>query len=108
MTYEEADFGDLLRRAGAVCGGDADAWERFVGGLPEPVRRRIAEEFFWQAHGGQEEPAASGGDWRVWLLMAGRGFGKTRPGTEWVSARARAMPEAEIALSARAATRCGG
>ncbi|MEA1014664.1 DNA-packaging protein [Sphingosinicella sp. LY1275] len=99
MTYEEADFGDLLRRAGAVCGSDAEAWERFVGGLAEPVRRRIAEEFFWQAHGGQEEPAASAaGNWRVWLLMAGRGFGKTRAGAEWVSARARAMPGAEIAL----------
>ena len=24
------------------------------------------------------------GDWRVWLLMAGRGFGKTRSGAEWV------------------------
>ena len=24
------------------------------------------------------------GDWRVWLLMAGRGFGKTRAGAEWV------------------------
>ena len=24
------------------------------------------------------------GDWRVWLVMAGRGFGKTRTGAEWV------------------------
>jgi len=24
------------------------------------------------------------GDWRVWLLMAGRGYGKTRAGAEWV------------------------
>ena len=31
------------------------------------------------------------GDWRVWLILAGRGFGKTRAGAEtiksWVSAR---------------------
>ena len=33
------------------------------------------------ARGAQEPP---GGDWRVWLLMAGRGFGKTRAGAEWV------------------------
>ena len=26
------------------------------------------------------------GSWRVWLLMAGRGFGKTRCGAEWVRA----------------------
>ena len=24
------------------------------------------------------------GDWRIWLLLAGRGFGKTRTGSEWV------------------------
>jgi predicted phage terminase large subunit-like protein len=24
------------------------------------------------------------GDWRVWLVLAGRGFGKTRAGAEWV------------------------
>src|SRR5207237_5544012 len=27
------------------------------------------------------------GDWRVWLLLAGRGFGKTRAGAEYVRAR---------------------
>lgn len=26
------------------------------------------------------------GDWRTWLLLAGRGFGKTRTGAEWVHA----------------------
>lgn len=34
------------------------------------------------------------GDWRVWLMLAGRGFGKTRTGAEWV----RAMAEADGAL----------
>src|SRR5262245_44286404 len=24
------------------------------------------------------------GDWRTWLVLAGRGFGKTRTGAEWV------------------------
>ncbi len=24
------------------------------------------------------------GDWRVWLMLAGRGFGKTRAGAEWI------------------------
>ena len=27
---------------------------------------------------------APGGDWRVWLILAGRGFGKTRSGAEWI------------------------
>lgn len=47
----------------------------------------IDHDWGWQAHGGQREPA---GEWRTWLLIAGRGFGKTRAGAEWISARARA------------------
>jgi len=35
---------------------------------------------FW-ARPNQLEPA---GDWRIWLLLAGRGFGKTRTGAEWI------------------------
>lgn len=38
------------------------------------------------------------GDWRVWLVMAGRGFGKTRLGAEWVRQQAEACPDARIAL----------
>jgi len=38
------------------------------------------------------------GDWRVWLVMAGRGFGKTRSGAEWVRLTAEADPQARIAL----------
>src|SRR5687768_5216908 len=34
------------------------------------------------ANQGQIEPDSEG--WRVWLMMAGRGFGKTRGGAEWV------------------------
>ena len=37
-------------------------------------------------------------DWRVWLICAGRGFGKTRAGAEWVRNVARHDPNARIAL----------
>jgi phage terminase large subunit-like protein len=40
------------------------------------------------------------GDWRTWLILAGRGFGKTRAGAEWVRAMAAADPDARIALVA--------
>ncbi len=40
------------------------------------------------------------GDWAVWLLLAGRGFGKTRAGAEWVREQALAHPGARIALVA--------
>ena len=49
------------------------------------------------AERGQAPPV---GDWRVWLLRAGRGFGKTRTGAEWVTALARDRPDLRIALVA--------
>lgn len=50
---------------------------------------------FW-AHKNQLPP--SGEAWRVWLMMAGRGFGKTRAGAEWVHGLANARPGVRIAL----------
>lgn len=32
----------------------------------------------------RDEQIAPGGDWLTWLVLAGRGFGKTRLGAEWV------------------------
>ena len=63
--------------------------------LPLGARAEIAWRWRGFAHAGQEEPP---GDWRVWLIRAGRGFGKTRAGAEWVCALARARPDARIAL----------
>jgi phage terminase large subunit-like protein len=40
------------------------------------------------------------GDWRIWLLLAGRGFGKTRSGAEWVRAQAESGAARRIALVA--------
>lgn len=64
---------------------------RFPAGALEAVR----EEWWWQAHQGQFAPE---GKWNVWAIVAGRGFGKTRAGAEWVWARARENGDARIAL----------
>jgi phage terminase large subunit-like protein len=63
--------------------------------LTMPERRTLAE--FWPAwaHEGQLAPA---GEWPAWLMVTGRGFGKTRAGAEWVSALARADGSLRIAL----------
>ncbi|WP_235901255.1 DNA-packaging protein [Pontixanthobacter aquaemixtae] len=53
--------------------------------------------FSLTAHPGQLPPS---GDWRVWLVMGGRGFGKTRAGAEWVRSIAESDPFARIALVA--------
>jgi phage terminase large subunit-like protein len=38
------------------------------------------------------------GDWITWLILAGRGFGKTRIGAEWVRQKAKDFPGCRIAL----------
>jgi phage terminase large subunit-like protein len=43
------------------------------------------------------------GDWTTWLILAGRGFGKTRTGAEWVRALAEAATVSRIALVAATA-----
>ncbi len=40
------------------------------------------------------------GDWLVWLVLAGRGWGKTRTGAEWVRAQAASNGVRRIALVA--------
>lgn len=49
---------------------------------------------FWRRDDQMPPP----GDWRVWLVMAGRGYGKTRMGAEWVRDLAASHPGARIAL----------
>ncbi len=66
-----------------------------VKALTAPERRAFADHWPLWAHEGQRP---THDDWRVWLIRAGRGFGKTRAGAEWVSAVARAWPDARIAL----------
>jgi phage terminase large subunit-like protein len=63
--------------------------------LTEPQKRALHNAWWLWAHPGQIAPP---GDWRVWLIRAGRGFGKTRAGAEWVSEIARTVKNARIAL----------
>ena len=48
----------------------------------------------------RDKQIAPGGDWRIWLLLAGRGFGKTQAITQWAIEQARAMPKSRGALVA--------
>ncbi|BCA59610.1 DNA-packaging protein [Sphingomonas sp. HMP6] len=63
--------------------------------LTRGQQRNYEDRWSIWAHGGQIAPP---GDWRVWLIRAGRGFGKTRAGAEWISEIARTTPDARIAL----------
>jgi phage terminase large subunit-like protein len=83
------------------------------GDLPPETRRAVAcglapaaaaaiEQSWWALRGQIEPPkCADGTDWRIWSIVAGRGFGKTRAGAEWVWGRAReGGEETRIALVA--------
>lgn len=51
---------------------------------PEVLDMIAREEWFWVARPEQVPPA---GDWSICLMLAGRGFGKTRSGAEWIVSR---------------------
>jgi phage terminase large subunit-like protein len=69
--------------------------ENLIESLNQAERNEWQYDWPFWAHEGQLPP---GGDWRIWLIMAGRGFGKTRAGAEWVRMVAEADGEARIAL----------
>lgn len=69
--------------------------DEVVRGLTRAQRAELNTRWSRWAEDGQKEPL---GDWRVWVIQAGRGFGKTRAGAEWVSHIARTVPGARIAL----------
>ena len=57
---------------------------------PEWALRDIARKAWWWI--GRPEQQHPPGNWFVWLIMSGRGFGKTRTGAEWLVARALKYP----------------
>jgi len=70
--------------------------QRFAAKLTIADLLRLDAWFELWAHESQLPPKAEG--WRVWLMRAGRGFGKTRAGAEWVHGLASSRPGARIAL----------
>lgn len=57
-------------------------WERVRGLLRQELERR-QKKYDWQAMARPEQRIPEG-PWRIWLIVAGRGFGKTRTGAETV------------------------
>lgn len=74
--------------------GAIDSWLKPLSGKKCTA---LLTDWSWWRRADQCPPT---GDWHVWMLLAGRGFGKTRTGAEWVRAFAEATPGARIALVA--------
>lgn len=58
---------------------------------------QVALHYTWELYA-RPNQLAPVGDWVTWLILAGRGYGKTRSGAEYIRTRAEANPNAIIAL----------
>ena len=56
--------------------------EEVVARLDENKRREMIQRPWWFI--GRPEQQEPDSDWTVWLILAGRGWGKTRTGAEWL------------------------
>src|ERR1700683_3599269 len=52
--------------------------------IADIARHFVANAKFDWPHFARPEQLEPEGDWANWLILAGRGFGKTRTGAEWV------------------------
>ncbi|WP_041535847.1 DNA-packaging protein [Parvibaculum lavamentivorans] len=67
----------------------------FVKGLTRKEVRLLSDDWrFWA----REDQLAPEGGWTTWLVLGGRGAGKTRAGAEWVAAEVAAGRAGRIAL----------
>jgi predicted phage terminase large subunit-like protein len=73
-----------------------------VDALVELLPARDAEFYYynWDTFARPEQQPPPG-DWAVWLIKSGRGWGKTRTGASWVHKRAMEFPNRWIAMIAR-------
>lgn len=56
--------------------------DAFVASLSEEEAIALLND--WRGFLARPEQLAPDGDWDIWIILAGRGFGKTRSGAEWV------------------------
>lgn len=78
----------------------ASGKEAVLNAIPPEARQQLLSTWEFWARPEQLEPE---GNWRVWLILAGRGFGKSRTGAETVRKWALKYPGCHIALVGRTA-----
>jgi phage terminase large subunit-like protein len=73
---------------------------KVLAGLTEAQAKELLWDWSAWARPNQMSPdlAQGGGPWLTWLVLAGRGFGKTRCGAEWIRAEVTAGRAGRIAL----------
>jgi len=87
-----ADERSVIERAAGLRSEDREA---LAAALIDAGLADLPQTWAAQARPSQVPP---GVDWDTWLILAGRGFGKTRAGAGWVHQMADEVPGARIAL----------
>ena len=67
--------------------------DTIIRNLHRHSRATMELKYAWPLHA-RDSQLPPPGDWDTWLILAGRGFGKTRTGAEWV--RAQSLPRTPI------------
>ncbi len=75
-----------------------DAIESIQRGLSEADAAALA--YHWPIHA-RDSQLPPDDDWDTWLILAGRGFGKTRTGAEWIRDQVEHYDAKRVALVAR-------
>jgi len=76
-------------RASSVASLEPSQQQAFLDSLSEDELAHLENDWRFWARDDQLPPP---GLWRIWLALAGRGWGKTRVGAEWCHERAQASP----------------
>ncbi|HEX8239053.1 MAG TPA: terminase family protein [Allosphingosinicella sp.] len=88
---------ELQSLAEQIAAFEPDQRERTIAGLSAEQKAYLGYVWALWERDGQCEPPLP---WRTWLVLAGRGFGKTRMGAEWVRRMAKTDGRVRIALVA--------
>ena len=77
-----------------------DKLETIYNGIDtEGVDKAVQNLFNWRApYNARPKQVAPEGEWTNWLILAGRGFGKTRTGAEWIRERVESGVAKRIAI----------
>lgn len=75
-------------------------WHTVIRSLSNKDAVDVEAECHWYLEEARHNQKPPPGDWRIWLLLAGRGFGKTRTGAEYVRFMATTQQARHIALVA--------
>ncbi len=94
---KEPNYGVLREEMGMLSDATPEQQHKIIKGMTVERLACLDAEFEHWAHKNQLPPNGEG--WTTWLMMAGRGFGKTRAGADWIYRLGKNRPGSRIALA---------